>query len=51
MDQPYPKSVPARVATPFLGGAMRKATREELELLRAYVEGASAQLDVRPERR
>jgi hypothetical protein len=30
-----------RVATPFLGGAMRKATREELELLKAYVEARS----------
>jgi uncharacterized protein YndB with AHSA1/START domain len=40
MDWPLrPKSLLMRVAAPFLGGTMRKATREELELLRAYVEG------------
>ena len=39
MDWPlHPKSLLMRVATPFLGGTMRKATREELELLKAYVE-------------
>jgi carbon monoxide dehydrogenase subunit G len=40
MDWPLrPKSLLMRVAAPFLGGTMRKATREELELLKAYVEG------------
>ncbi len=39
MDWPLrPKSLLMRVAAPFLGGTMRKATREELELLKAYVE-------------
>lgn len=39
MDWPlYPKSLLMRVATPFIGGAMRRATKEELELLKAYVE-------------
>jgi carbon monoxide dehydrogenase subunit G len=42
MDWPLrPKSLLLRAATPFLGRAMRKATREELELLKAYVEGRS----------
>lgn len=40
MDWPLrPKSLLMRIAAPFLGGTMRKATREELELLKAYVEG------------
>ena len=40
MDWPLrPKSLLMRVAAPFLGSTMRKATREELELLKAYVEG------------
>jgi carbon monoxide dehydrogenase subunit G len=39
MDWPLrPKSLLLRVAAPFLGGTMRKATREELELLKEYVE-------------
>jgi carbon monoxide dehydrogenase subunit G len=39
MDWPfYPKSLLVKIAAPFMGGAMRKATREELELLKAYVE-------------
>lgn len=39
MDWPlHPKSLLLKVAAPFLGGTMRKATREELELLKAYVE-------------
>jgi carbon monoxide dehydrogenase subunit G len=39
MDWPlHPKSLLMRVAAPFLGGTMRKATREELELLKRYVE-------------
>jgi carbon monoxide dehydrogenase subunit G len=39
MDWPLrPKSLLMRVAAPFLGGTMRKATREELELLKALVE-------------
>jgi hypothetical protein len=41
MDWPlHPKSVLLRIAAPFLGGTMRKATREELELLKSYVERA-----------
>ncbi len=39
MDWPlYPKALLLRLAAPFLGGALRKATREELELLKAHVE-------------
>ena len=39
MDWPlYPKSLLMKVAAPFMGGAMRKATREELELLKEHVE-------------
>jgi uncharacterized protein YndB with AHSA1/START domain len=39
MDWPlYPKSLLLRIATPFLGRAMRTATREELELLKKRVE-------------
>lgn len=39
MDWPlYPKSLLLKVAAPFMGGAMRKATREELELLKKHVE-------------
>ena len=39
MDWPlYPKSLLMKVATPFLGGTMRRETRKELELLRARVE-------------
>lgn len=33
-----PKSVLMRLATPLLGGAMRRATAEEARLLKAYVE-------------
>ena len=44
MDWPfYPKSFLVRLAAPFLGGAMRRATREELGLLKAYVEGDGPQ--------
>lgn len=44
MDWPfYPKSFLVKLAAPFLGGAMRRATREELGLLKAYVEGNGAQ--------
>jgi carbon monoxide dehydrogenase subunit G len=39
MDWPlYPKSLPMRVAAPVLKGTMRRATAEELEKLKAYVE-------------
>lgn len=39
MDWPFrPKSPLLRVATPFLKETMRRATREELEKLRDYVE-------------
>lgn len=39
MDWPlHPKSILMRIAAPFIGPAMRKATREELELLKAHVE-------------
>lgn len=39
MDWPlYPKSFLMKIAAPFMGGAMRKATREELELLKEHVE-------------
>jgi len=39
MDWPLrPKSLLLRLAAPFLGGAMRRSTVEELEHLRAYVE-------------
>ncbi len=39
MDWPlYPKSFLLKIAAPFMGGAMRRATKEELELLKAYVE-------------
>jgi uncharacterized protein YndB with AHSA1/START domain len=34
----YPKSFLLKIAAPFLGGAMGRATREELELLKAHVE-------------
>lgn len=37
-----PRSFLMRVATPFLGRAMRRSTVEELEGLRAYVEGGVA---------
>lgn len=41
MDWPLrPKSLLLRLAAPFIGGAMRRATREELELLKALVERA-----------
>lgn len=41
MDWPLrPKSLLLRLAAPFIGGAMRRATREELELLKALVESA-----------
>ena len=39
----YPKGFLVRLAAPFLGGAMRRATREELGLLKAYVEGDGTQ--------
>ena len=40
MDWPlHPKSLLMKVAAPFMGGAMRRSTREELELLKEYVEG------------
>lgn len=43
MDWPlHPRSLLLELAAPFLGGAMRKATREELELLEEYVEDAAA---------
>ena len=39
MDWPlHPKSLLMKLAAPFIGGAMRRATKEELELLKAYVE-------------
>jgi carbon monoxide dehydrogenase subunit G len=39
MDWPlYPKSFLLKIAAPFMAGAMRRATKEELELLKAYVE-------------
>lgn len=39
MDWPlHPKSLILKLAAPFLGGPMRKATREELELLKEFVE-------------
>ena len=39
MDWPlHPKSLLMKLAAPFMGGAMRKATKEELELLKTYVE-------------
>jgi len=34
----YPRSLLLRVAAPFLGRAMRRATLEEARLLKAYVE-------------
>lgn len=34
----HPKSLLLKLAAPFMGGAMRKATREELELLKQQVE-------------
>ncbi len=34
----YPRSFVMKIAAPFMGGAMRRATKEELELLKAYVE-------------
>ena len=44
MDWPlYPKSFLLKIAAPLMGRAMRRATKEELELLKAYVErGAEA---------
>jgi len=39
MDWPlHPKSLLMKVAAPFMGGAMRRATREELRLLKEFVE-------------
>ena len=39
MDWPLrPKSLLLRLAAPLIGGAMRRATREELELLKTFVE-------------
>jgi len=41
MDWPlHPKSLLMRIAAPFLGGTMRKATAEELEKLKAFVEAS-----------
>jgi hypothetical protein len=34
----YPKSAPLRIAAPFMRRAMRRATQEEAELLKDYVE-------------
>ena len=46
MDWPlYPKSLALKLAAPFMGGAMRRATREELELLKKHVERAGAPPD------
>lgn len=46
MDWPlYPKSLLMKVATPFLGGAMRRSTKEELALLKAYVERGRRTVD------
>ena len=43
MDWPlHPRSFLLRVATPFLRGAMRRATEEELAELKAYVEAKPA---------
>lgn len=40
MDWPLrPRSLPLRLAAPFLKGTMSKATRDELARLRDYVEG------------
>jgi len=36
-----PKSFVMKVAAPFMGGAMRRSTKEELELLKEYVERTS----------
>ena len=33
-----PKTLTMRLVAPFLGGTMRRSTREEVEGLRAYVE-------------
>lgn len=39
MDWPlYPKSFLLKIAAPFMSGAMRRATKEELELLKTYLE-------------
>jgi carbon monoxide dehydrogenase subunit G len=49
MDWPlYPKSLVLKLAAPFMGGAMRKATREELELLKEHVERTSGAADAAP---
>jgi hypothetical protein len=49
MDWPlHPKSLLLKIAAPFMGGPMRKATREELALLKEHVErgdGARKSLD------
>lgn len=34
----YPRSLLLKLAAPFMGGPMREATREELALLKEYVE-------------
>jgi len=48
MDWPfYPKSFVVKLAAPFMGPAMRRSTREELELLKAYVESDGAQAVMR----
>lgn len=42
MDWPLrPKSLLLKIAAPFLKGAMRRATREELELLKEHVEAGT----------
>jgi len=46
MDWPlHPKSLLLKLAVPFMGGPMRRATRQELELLKEFVEGRG---DVHP---
>lgn len=40
-----PKSLLMRLATPFLGAAMRRATAEEARLLKEYVEARPAVVD------
>jgi carbon monoxide dehydrogenase subunit G len=43
MDWPlYPKSLLLRLGAPLMGRAMRNATREELELLKDFVEAGRA---------
>jgi uncharacterized protein YndB with AHSA1/START domain len=44
----HPKTLTMRLVAPFLGGTMRRSTREEVDGLKAYVEGGPEAPAVHP---